>query len=374
MEASRFIAESYFDFITDCAVTNNVGTSKKLFSKYPGRPSPSQLASFLHQRPQLSEKMVKLQMDMEKHLFPQWQLQLETGLNLALYGYGSKTLLLDAFTAHFMTGYHVFRYRAYSKGETFGDLLKSIVRTLAFDGQQPLQKVKDLLQQVLRLDVPILIVIEMADAPGMRSAELFRTLTRLIERDNIHLLLTFEHLNSLLLAEEAVWEALRLIWHDATTMVPYSLELSTVVSLNGTSSEADSKWQGAKFVLASLTKTARDVFRVIALHQLNQDLLSPSSQARRPAADPNGADSGDDDDDDDEEDGHVPKGISLVAWYQQCQEQFLVSNEIAFRTQLTEFLDHELVRSVDDLGQNGTEFYIPFDSSQIQQLSQLCNI
>lgn len=52
--------------------------------------------------------------------------------------------------------------------------------------------------------------------------------------------------------------------------------------------------------------------------------------------------------------------------YHGCREKFLVSSDLALRTQLTEFVDHNMVkmkRSID-----GTEYLIiPIDQYVLQQ-------
>lgn len=52
--------------------------------------------------------------------------------------------------------------------------------------------------------------------------------------------------------------------------------------------------------------------------------------------------------------------------YWSCRESFLVSSDLVLRAQLTEFLDHKLVKSKRSV--DGTEqLIIPIDSSLLQQ-------
>lgn len=52
--------------------------------------------------------------------------------------------------------------------------------------------------------------------------------------------------------------------------------------------------------------------------------------------------------------------------YSQCRENFLVSSDLALRAQLTEFLDHKLVKSKRSV--DGTEqLIIPIQNSLLQQ-------
>jgi origin recognition complex subunit 2 len=360
LETARFIAESYFDFQGE-NTTLGVGTSKRLFSKHPHKPSANALTSTLLTAPEVNNETSELHARISKELFPQWRLQMEAGCNLALIGYGSKTKLLDDFIA-FLDTWHVFRLRAYSKNASLLSLLNVIIDQLFEGGEgKGRRRLVDAATFIKNhCQSSLVLVIEMADAPCMRMAEVWRSLVILAESPNIRIIATFEHVNSLILNSSQLWPRMNFIWHDATTMRPYSAELATVLMTRGPGGDIDSKWKGAQFVLSSLTLTGRAVYRVLAEYQLQ----SSNTLTRQ------NMDSDDDEGEEDEISEVV--GLSLVAWYQQCQEQFIVSNEIAFRTQLTEFLDHELVKSVDGSGHNGSEFYIPFDRSQIEALFNIC--
>lgn len=371
LESTRFIAESYFDFYNEHGTST--ATSKKLFSKLPGRPSSnSQLAALLSRPPTVlpehEDAIKKVHKTISEHLFPQWLLQLDANTNLALYGYGSKTeILKDFISAATLDGRHVFRLQCFKKEDSFTSLLQTVVQILGSSKhvtQATVRRLPELASIILALPQQILLVIEMADAPSMRNAETCKTLAMLACSDHIRLILTFEHMNSLLLTSERHWSTMNLAWHDCTTLRPYSEELTTLLTDRRSTVDEATRWQGAQFVLASLTKTGRSVFKVLAEHQLGADSCQPPSPTSTRRKSPESE--GDSDEDDDHE--VTANGMSVVGWYQRCQEQFLVSNEIAFRTQLTEFVDHELVRSVDDAGQNGSEFFIPFSKSQIESL------
>lgn len=352
LEASRFVAESYFEFQSDNAV-NNVGTSKKLFSRHASKPSAANLTTYLSKRPStaMDDNIERLNEWIKQNLFPQWHMQLLGGYNLALLGYGSKKALLQDFVESFLGDRHVFRLAAYSKNASYLSLLHSVAENI-LGAEKSSRRLDELTDQICdSLSANIVLVIEMADAPCMRNTEIWNSLVKLTSLSGVRIIFTAEHVNAMLLNTEEIWSSLNLAWHDATTMVPYSEELLCIMNSRKGSIDGESKWKGAQFVLTSLTSTARNVFKVLAEHQL--------TQSTQPSADS----------DDEEVD---QRGMGVVMWYQHCQERFLVSNELAFRTQLTEFVDHELIRSVDDSGQNGTEFYIPFVRPQIEELLEIC--
>lgn len=69
---------------------------------------------------------------------------------------------------------------------------------------------------------------------------------------------------------------------------------------------------------------------------------------------------------------HFFAGLPFKDLYSKSREQFLVSSDLALRAQLTEFLDHKLVkmkRSYD-----GSEnLVIPIDNSLLQQFLEQQN-
>lgn len=96
--------------------------------------------------------------------------------------------------------------------------------------------------------------------------------------------------------------------------------------------------KGAKFVLSSLTVNARNTFNILAEHQI-----------------------------------FLGEGLGFHAWYKKAQEKFIVSNEIGFRIQLTEFIDHNMILlSEDENFSAPPQYRIPFSNDQIMQIMQEC--
>ena len=353
LEEARFITKSYFEFYTDHATTN-VGTSKKLLSRHSSCPTSGQFAEYLKQQSLHGDTEITTRV---KDLFPSWHLQIKIGINLALYGYGSKKSLLDEFLP-MLSDYHVFRAKAYQKDFTFNGLLQSILENV-YKVSSLHRRTKELSNEVcLGMDneqQKILLVIEMADAPKIQRLEIWRTLERL-SSVGIRLLLTFEHINAYLLND---WYGLRLAWHNATTLMPYGEELLHLLSntMGSRKCNDETRLRGSKFALSNLTPTGRAVFAVLAEYQLVQ-MGTDTTQNM-------------DEDEDKVIADEQACSMRLILWYQTCQDRFIVSNELSFRHQLTELLDHDLVKSVDDLGQHGTDFFVPFDRHQVEILIEI---
>lgn len=383
LAANRFVAESYFEFHSDKASTGSIGTSKKLFSKYPGRPTAAQLAASLHGPMPNCMVAEAIEDKLETVLFPQWLQQLRLGINVALYGYGSKGHLLSRLVPVLREeAYHVFWVKTFDTSTSAGTsggasnllqtvqtILKNIFPYSDRLGRN-LREAIDILSAHLgrEADVKIILIVEMVDTPSWRSEDTWASLRRLAQLQNLCLVLTFEHVNAALLGNDRSWATLSLAWHNVTSLRPYGSELSALQSVGSQGVDgSESKCQGAKFVLSSLTQTARSVYRVLLEYQ-----MSITSDRAEEASDGDEEPSGDA-----KEHGESHSeviGLSMVTWYQRCQEQFLVSNEIAFRTQLAEFIDHELVRATDGLGQYGNFFAAPFERTHLAELANFLAI
>lgn len=138
----------------------------------------------------------------------------------------------------------------------------------------------------------------------------------------------------------SVWDHSKLsnynfCWWDVTTLLPYTQETSFESSLliNKSGSLALSSLTN---VFCSLTSNAKGIFNVIATNQI-KNKSTP----------------------------HYP-GISFKDLYWTARESFLVSSDLALRAQLTEFLDHKLLKQ--RRGPDGIEnLYIPIDNHLLQQ-------
>lgn len=60
-------------------------------------------------------------------------------------------------------------------------------------------------------------------------------------------------------------------------------------------------------------------------------------------------------------------GIGFSDLYWRCRDNFLVSTDLALRSQLTEFLDHQLVKWRKD----SDHLILPIDASVLEQFQNL---
>lgn len=62
-------------------------------------------------------------------------------------------------------------------------------------------------------------------------------------------------------------------------------------------------------------------------------------------------------------------GMAFKDLYHECRENFLVNSDSVLRTQLTEFIDHNMVRNKRSV--DGTEYLvIPIDRHILEQFSE----
>lgn len=124
-------------------------------------------------------------------------------------------------------------------------------------------------------------------------------------------------------------------WWDCTTMLPYTDETAFENSLLVQNS-GELALSSMRSVFSSLTTNSRGIYMLIVKYQLKNK-------------------------------GNATyQGMPFKDLYWSCREAFLVSSDLALRAQLTEFLDHKLVKSKRSV--DGSEqLTIPIDGGLLQQ-------
>ena len=212
-----------------------------------------------------------------------------------------------------------------------------------------------------------LLLLHQIDSPAFRSPVVFDCLLKLVDCGNFSIIASIDNPGIVNLFSKSRFEQFNWIWMDCTTMQPYTEELNRFALDACTNSAAKQTPRAAVIVLQSLTSNSRSIFKLLAAHQLS----SPETQVA------NLIDSFEDEDDQQEVqnssnnsstlNGYI--GMSYHGLFQKCQENFVVTAEANFRTQLTEFTDHDLFKSLE--GRDGSVmFFIPFYHSELRQIIQ----
>jgi origin recognition complex subunit 2 len=189
----------------------------------------------------------------------------------------------------------------------------------------------------------IYLLIHNIDGANIRNERAQTALSILASCPNIHIIASIDHINAGLLWDSIKIARFNWIWHDATTFDDYMVETSFENTLMVRQSELGGS-RGVNYVLASLTSNARGIFRVLAEHQIMEMELA-NMEGR----------------------GDESVGLTYNGYYTKCREAFFVSNDITFRTQLTEFRDHKVIQSKRSM--DGTEvMYLPLDKSTLTNI------
>ncbi|KAF5184539.1 Origin recognition complex subunit [Thalictrum thalictroides] len=209
--------------------------------------------------------------------------------------------------------------------------------------QQPLssQSLDDLLtfldgSHMKESDCFVCVVIHNIDGPGLREPETQQILSRLASCSHVRIVASIDHVNApLLWDKKMVHTQFNWSWYHVPTFAPYKVEgvfFPLILASGGAAQNAKT----ALIVLQSLTPNAQSVFKVLAQHQL----------------------------------AHPDEGgMPVNDLYTVCRERFLVSSQITLNSHLTEFKDHDLVKTRRHAdGQDC--LYIPLTSEALGKLLQ----
>ena len=309
--------------------------------------------------------------------FPQWAFELSESFSLCLYGYGSKRGLVTSFAKYLHSRSETSStpttiiVNGYNPTCTPSQILNTVVSTLKppLHSPIPTQATALLSHLLTHLSAhspaqPIYLLINSIDAPPLRKPATQALLASLANHPAIELLATADHPSFPLLWDPAMLTQYNFVFHDATTFVPYddgkgTGEVGGVVDavheLMGRKGVGRRGREGVAWVLRSLPENARGVFRVLLgeLLSLDDDGINGQDPVMDQDDDVSGFDDMDGFDTGDNLVKRKPKrqrtnseetfGVEYKSLYQKSVEEFLCSSEMAFRTLLKEFHDHQLI-------------------------------
>lgn len=299
-------------------------------------------------------------------MFPQWYFELTQGFSLLFYGVGSKRTLLLDFITLIPKEVPVLVANGYNTSVSFKEMLNSLVPILAPDYKGPkfpkntpdlLQALLDYLEEsreqssdptdITRYLPRVVLLIHNINGEAFRSDRVQNYLARLASAKEVWLVASIDNINAPIMWDAAKLAILNFLWHDVTTFESYAVETSfdDPLSLGMTRTAAGSK--GVQYVLSSLTPKARGLYKVLIYTQIESMSLHGPEQQHVP--------------------GNPQLAIELSTLYKKCVAEFLVSNEMNFRTMLTEFIDHKMIMLTKD--NSGTELvYIPYTKEAMEKI------
>eukprot|EP00842_Homolaphlyctis_polyrhiza_P006823 jgi/Hompol1/72/HPOL_004282-RA len=363
---------------------STAATSNNTMSKLPVL-EPKEFHRVMAQIKPKHTKEKKLLADLHRLRFPQWYFELDAGFNLLLYGFGSKRQMLQDFAHEVLCDAPVVVINGFFPSISLKDILSRITVDILGRTSGPTGSVQDQLRFIMdyfaspdRDFTHIYVLIHNIDGSNLRNEKTQTGLSLLADCKHIRMIASIDHINASLLWDTTKLARFNWLWQDATTFEGYQVETSFESSFMF--KQSDLGIQGVIYVLKSLTPNVRKTFRLLVQHQLTS-LESSSDDPANYSGDP------------DTQTGNLAAstadtpsaaesstnrsstpasqmwlhGLTFERFFQEAYGAFFVNNEITFKTMLTEFRDHTIIKSRRRA--DGTEvLYIPLDSAVLRKL------
>lgn len=323
--------------------------------------------------------------------FPQWNFELSQSFNICLHGYGSKRRLVTSFAKYLHSLKEhpkIVILNGYISTLSIRQVLTTVA-TAVFGapsqtlGSQPREMVEEIIAHLATSPspTPIYLFINSLDAPPLRRAPIPSLLAQLASSTSIRLLATCDSPSFPLLWDTSLREQYNFLFHDTTTFLSYAtVEITSVVDdvneLLGRSGRSVKGKDGISFVLRSLPENARNLYRVLIA-----ELLASMDNAEEVGGGGGGVNetfdleaeigdrqlgtSGDAGTGNTNANASANAGIEYRVLYQKVVEEFICSSEMAFRTLLKEFHDHQMVDSRRD-GAGIEMLSVPFRRAEME--------
>ncbi|XP_058791170.1 origin recognition complex subunit 2 [Phymastichus coffea] len=273
----------------------------------------------------------------------EWLHTMEEGFTVLLHGVGSKRTLINNFYKKMIPDEPTLIINGFFPSLTIKDILDNIMTELLGLEQVPNQnECFEIIEKIMKTypDDRMYLLIHNLDGGMLRTNKAQDVLSRLANIPNIHMLASVDHINAPLIWDNVKRARYNFYWVDATTFLPYEAETSYESSLLVQKSGALALLS-LQNVFASLTSNAKSIYKLLVEYQLK-----------------NG--------------GTNYTGMSFKDLYKESREHFLVSSDQALRAQLTEFIDHKLVKNKRNF--EGVEsLIIPLDNALLKQFLEQQN-
>ena len=267
-----------------------------------------------------------------KQKFQSWTEILALGMNVILYGLGSKRELIETFrrdrlsdTCHLVVnGFFPTLSLKSILTQISSDVIGSTATWRSISEQQSFINN----QFHTRNELPDLyIVVHNICGIGLQTSQAQLILSQLASCRRIHFLASVDVIKGPLLWDQGALTRFKWVWQHCPTYASYtdetSYENSFYVHQSGSIALS-----ALVHVLASLTPNARSIFKLLTQKQSSDT----GTGGKR----------------------YASSGVPFYDLYAMCRANFLVNSEQSLRAQLTEFRDHKLVKS--RRGGDGVEY------------------
>ncbi|KAF7558048.1 hypothetical protein G7046_g5894 [Stylonectria norvegica] len=285
--------------------------------------------------------------------FPQWTFELSQGFSICLYGFGSKRRLLHKLAKHLHSKRRnaktdkIVIVNGYAPTTTLREVLSSIGTavdpTAKIPLSQPSSMVHLITAQLSATAMTLTLLINSIDAPPLRKPAAQAVLAQLAAHPQVRLVCSADTPDFPLLWDIGVRSAFNFVFHDCTTFAPFAVELDVVDAVHdllGRTAHRVNGREGVAFVLRSLPENAKNLFQLL----VGEVLIAMEDEG---VAD--------------------ETGVEYRMVYNKAVEEFICSSEMAFRTLLKEFHDHQMITSRKDA--LGTELLsLPFRREELEAM------
>ncbi|CAG5087693.1 Similar to Orc2: Origin recognition complex subunit 2 (Drosophila melanogaster) [Cotesia congregata] len=322
--------DEYFETQSEKALTSD-HTLGKL--KNP-KMNEEKLQELLKDKNYISEKHlegIQELLDSYRSLFPMWYRILEEGYSLLLHGLGSKRNLINDFHQEILSEHPTLVINGFFPSLTIKDILEGIItELLELECPSNINDCFTIIESTMKKnpDDRLYLLVHNIDGTMLRSNKSQDMLSRLAAIANVRMVATVDHINAPLLWDNVKRARYNFYWWDTTTLLPYEAETSYESSLLVQRSGALAL-SSLRNVFASLTTNAKAIYTILVKYQIENAKNT------------------------------FYHGMAFKDLYRSARERFLVSSDIALRAQLTEFLDHKLVKTKRNV--DGADLHAIYD-------------
>ncbi|CAG9761214.1 unnamed protein product [Ceutorhynchus assimilis] len=275
-----------------------------------------------------------------KNVFKKWLYVLRQNFSILLYGLGSKKHILSEFQASYLIDMPVIVINGFFPTLTIKNILDSFVQDLLELDENPsnVNQSLELIIQEIKNNIDTTFYLLINNIEALKSAKAQSILATLATVPNIHLIATIDHINAPLIWDNHKLSKFNFTWWDVTNFSTYHHETECEMS-SMTQQNSSLALSSLKNIFASLTQNSKAIYIKLAKYQI-------------------------------ENSGQFYQGMAFKDLYMNCRESFIVSSDLALRAQLTEFIDHKMVRTKRSV-EDGTEYLIvPFNNSLLQKFME----
>ncbi|ETS79784.1 hypothetical protein PFICI_09637 [Pestalotiopsis fici W106-1] len=298
---------------------------------------------------------VEFLQDLHADSFSQWAFELSQNFSICCYGFGSKRPLLHKFAKFFYDAsadhinHKIVMVNGYVRNTSIREILgivgSAVDPAYKPPAGNPSAMLTDLKTLLSSHKVCITIIINSIDAIPLRKPGMQAILAQLAAHSKVQLVCSADTPDFTLLWDSGLRSAFNFTFHDCTTFAPFAAEIDVVDDVHellGRKARRVGGKEGVAYVLRSLPENAKSLFRLLVTEVLVAIDEEGSSAGENP-------------------------GVEYRILYGKAVEEFICSSEVAFRTLLKEFHDHQMITSRKDA--LGTELLsVPFSKEELEAI------